>query len=194
MSHRVKLSIIISSALALAVFVLSLGFVWGAADQSYAQDKVAAKLHLPDPSAENQAALAVLSQASQLAAKQQYDQAIALLTPFTAKASEPKNLRVVAMQSVAQYQQAKGDLPASITWNQKSETLNGTPQMDSTLSIASTAARLYWQQPGNPATSANAQQNKQLAIASYNKGLTLITDQTLLNQTKQQLAAITKAP
>lgn len=194
MSHRVKLSIIAASALALAVFVLSLGFVWGAADQSYAQDRAAAKLHLPDPSAENNAATAILTQANQLADKKQFDQAIAVLTPLATKTTEPKDMRILAMQSVARNQQSKGDLAASITWYQKSEALNGAPLRDSTLAIASTAARLYWQQPGNPATSAIAQQNKQLAIASYTKGLTLITDATLLDQTKQQLTAITKAP
>lgn|GEM_PF-4135289 len=194
MSHRVKLSIIAASALALAVFVLSLGFVWGASDQSHAADRAAVQLHQPDPSAASQASSAILSQASQLAAKQQYDQAIALLTPFTDNASEPKNLRVLAMQSVAQYQQAKGDLADSIAWNQKSEALNGAPLLASSLGIASTASQLYGQQYGTPATAASAQQNKQLAIASYRKALTLTTDRTLVDQTNKQLTDITKAP
>lgn len=192
MSHRVKLSIIVASALALAVFVLSFGFVWGASDQRNAADRAAVQLQLSAPSTGSSAA--VLSQASQLATKQQYDQAIALLTPFTAKTSEPKDLRVLAMQLVAQYQQAKGNLTASISWNQQSETLNGAARLNSTLGIASTAAHLYAQQSGNPATAASAQQYKQMAITSYSKALTLTTDKTILDQTNQQLAAITKTP
>ena len=194
MSHRVKLSIIVASTLAAALLILSLGFVWGGSEQRKAVDRAAEKLRLPAPSAEQQTSATILSQASELATKQKYDEAIALLTPFSAKTSEPKNLRVLAMQLVAQYQQAKGDLATSIAWYQKSEALHGAPQLTTTLGIASAAAQLYTQQSGNPATAASSQQSRQLAISSYQKALTLTTDRTILNQTNQQLVAITKAP
>lgn len=193
-SHRIKLSIIVASTLALALLILSLGFVWGGYNQRLAADRAAEKLRLPAPSAEQQTSATILTQASQLASKQKYDEAIALLTPFSAKTSEPKNLRVLAMQLVAQYQQAKGDLATSITWYQQSEALNGAPQLATTLGIASAAAQLYAQQSANPATAASSQQNRQLATSSYQKALTLTTDRTILDQTNKQLAAITKAP
>lgn len=193
-SHRVKLSIIVASALAFVLLVLSLGFLWGGYNQRLVADRAAVKLRLPAPSADKQTSATILTQASQLASEKKYDEAIALLTPFSARTSEPKDLRVLAMQLLAQYQQVKGDLAASITWYQQSESLHGTAQLSTTLGIASVASQLYAQQSSNPATAASSQQNRQLAISSYQKALTLTTDRTILDQTNKQLAAITKAP